>query len=492
MPKYWTKIARIAQHQSLLVLVCLMGFSYALSFPSHPDVQWLTHEANVLFGGGHYMTQFIDPNPPLILLVYQPINVLARLLPLPLHGITVVYLYLCVVLSVLRCRSILIHARSHALPSLTLVFIAIMLAIYPMSNAGQRECLMLTFSMPYLLSCCIGDKEKPTHHRWDTSFACLGFLLKMQYILIPLCIEAYFYFSKKKQQHTYRVFIAATVLYVLAIYLVTPRYWSDILPMIKHYYAGHYGFIKACDYYLLPSTLTLCLGFITSCVSVFLLKASSANRVLLIAFGVSLLNYLLPQQVFLYHRVPVETYWLALSFLLVFQLLSERDAWQKKPKQSIAILLNCFLVAALSVTDIINTSSQTDYYREYRHFTLPKKVTRIYPLLITATRSELSTLQQGRANCSRMASLWLLMYFVDKTELSAKETAMKKSIHRWVVDDIQNCQPQAILIENQDDFKAFTLRFFNDDPRFRAIWKHYHFHHRNGHVDIYTRTPHVF
>lgn len=484
----WKQIAQTSQHALVLIVLCLIGLAWSLSFPCHPDIQWLTHEAALWFHGGHYMTHFIDPNPPLIMLVYEPINILARFIPLPLHTITIVYLYAWIILSVLRCRSIFLKTES-SLPSLTLVFIAIMLAIFPMSNGGQRESLMLVFSMPYLLSCLTKDKQAPKHHGWDIAFACLGFLLKIQYILIPLCIEAYLYLSKKKKRHTYLVFIATTAIYIVAIYLVTPRYWTDILPMIKHYYAGSYGHITARDFYLLPSTITFCLGFIASLVAVLLNRKHSENHVLLIAFGAALLNYLAPQQLFLYHRMPVDTYWLGLSLLLAYQLLSEKNVWHKRTALSFAILVNSFLVVTLLVADIINTHSQTEYYKEYKHFMLPKTVKRIYPLLITATRSELSTLQQGRINCSRMESLWLLMYFDHKTALSPRDVAMKKQIQQWVIHDIEQCQPQALLIENETIFKHFTLEFFKDNPRFNEIWNRYHYHHSNGHIDVFLRKP---
>jgi len=480
----WKKIAQTCQHPLVLVLLCLVGLIWSLNFPCHPDIQWLTHESALWFRGGHFITHFIDPNPPLILLVYEPINLLARFIPLSLHTITILYLYAWVILSVLRCRTILLNVES-SLPSLTLVFIAIMLAVFPMSNGGQRESLMLVFSMPYLVSRLTNNKKTPKHHAWDIAFACLGFLLKIQYILIPLCIEAYLYISKQKKRHSYLVFIAATVIYGLAIYFITPHYWSDILPMIKHYYAGSYGHINARYFYLLPSTITFCLGFIASLMAVVLINKRSENRVLLIAFGIALLNYLLPQQLFLYHRMPVDTYWLGLSALLAYQLLSEKNAWQKRAKVSLAILINSFLVVTLIVADIVNTHSQTEYYKEYKHFILPKTVTRIYPLLITATRSELSTLQQGRRNCSRMASLWLLMYFDQKTSLSPSDLSMKRKIQQWVIDDINQCQPQALLIENEAIFKTFTLDFFKNNPHFSKIWNRYHYYRSNGHIDVY-------
>src|SRR5688572_4558254 len=78
---------------SLTAMVVLIAWFYQSSIYYDSDNSILLHEAARLLQGGTYAGQFFETSPPMILYLYLPVVLLAKLLALPFYLIFRIYLF---------------------------------------------------------------------------------------------------------------------------------------------------------------------------------------------------------------------------------------------------------------------------------------------------------------------------------------------------------------------------------------------------------------
>ncbi len=475
-------IVRLMRSPLLLVVIFLFGFYLNMHYSVHVDVQWLTHEAQLFFSGGHYTTHFVDPNPPLILFIYQPINWLHGLLPsISTNTLTSYYVYFIISLSLWRCHFLLKKNNSH-LATFLGPLLACVLSILPMNNQGQRECLMITLSMPYLLSLLINARKPPKGHWLDTAFSSIGFMVKIQFLFIPLAMELLFRKNDLRKKYL-ALFLSFLLLYIAYIAFFTPNYWHHTLPLFRHYYLYQTGNIPFFYFLGEPMTAAPMLGFTLCCIICFFFKKRQA-LILLTGMCITGIIYTLPEQYRLYHTVPLLSYWLLLSAILIHQFMTSPNLKRKYLIGNL-ILINSLLVISTTIDDYRRSINDTHEYRDLMAHPIDPKLTRLLPLMISGS-SPLITTAVGKTDCSRFSSLWMLPYFLSAEHYSKQDIQVKHSLIHYAIDDIKQCHPDAIITENDSRNSQSTIDFFNSDPTFKKLWNRYHLTSKTPSFNVYT------
>ncbi len=483
----------LSSHQTCFlwsIFFVLAGFALSSSYVTSTDTRWLAHEAQLFFSGGHYGIDFIDTNSPGVFFLYQPINWLKKLLPfLSFSTVASLYVYLLITLSVCRCHSLL--SKESELPAFIGPLIALLFALLPMMEQGQRDCLMLVFSMPYLLD---SASKKPKNSYISTFFAALGFLLRPLYFILPISIELYLYCRGQGQRKNILIFVGTFIAYLLYMMFGTPDYWQNAIPLAKHYYFHSYGVIPFKQFITEKPIFPFISGLIC-CFIIICRKKLPFLIPFLIALSISSIVYITLQQAYLYHLIPIITYWAILTgFLLHYHVSSPK----KSPlisTHNILLLLNVILLLATIAYHVVSCFTVNKHYLKYSP---PAEVKansqRILPLLYYAPKTILETLQQNKIDCSRSEGLWMLTRFLDQTKkitLSKQDKLLKAKVQRWVVEDIKRCDPDVIIfnspVKSAIVDRKSTLSFFLDNPNFRALAPKYRFLRQVGNLLYYVR-----
>ncbi len=472
-PNYWN------------ILILFAGFWLSFNYITNIDVQWLTHESQLLFSGGHYITDFVDPNPPLVLCLYKPIQWLHHLIPaLSLQASSSLYFYLLISLSMARSQQLL-----NSKPSIPLFMgplLALLLAIFPMNDQGEREVLMLILSMPYFIH-CLTRRESTKRNYIDTFFAAIGFLLKMQYLIIPLLVEIFLWIKKDKEIKHTCIILGLSVFYIASILAFTPNYWKQIIPLVQHQYALYFAYTPWPLFIAEPSTGG-CLLSILCCSLASCRIRSRTQSLLLLATIASFVIYIIPQQRFLYHDIPAISFLSLLSAYLLYRISAQKGGWLSMKLISLSLLFSTLSLFAIIGSHMQRSISEARYAEQSLTQISFQKADRIMPLFITSTRTVLSTLARNKTSCSRFSGLWMITHFITQPEsITENDRVMQHQIQGWVSEDIERCQPNVILLGNEPDIIGPTLDFFTESPRFQNIWRHYRLTHVIGTINYYEK-----
>ena len=198
---------------------------------------WLARFMNQ---GGRLYVDHLEINPPLWFWMAMPFDAVARHLriapePLVVFAIGVMAVF------VVRCARRLLPPAASA--PWFLAYLVLILLVMPIGDLEQREHLALIASIPLLLLA----SARRTQQRISPAFAAaiaaaaaLGLALKPQFAAVPLSIELWLACALKRQWRPLRpenlAMAAAGGLYVLAIVIFTPIYFSDVVARVAPIY----------------------------------------------------------------------------------------------------------------------------------------------------------------------------------------------------------------------------------------------------------------
>lgn len=298
------------------------------------DVSYLLHAARLLLAGGRYTDDFFMPNPPLILYLYLPPLIVSKYFHIKLILLVRGYVFFLATLS-LMCSAMLIKKilinkdQSYFfLKQFLLIGLVSIFLLLPSYDFGQREHLLIIFTLPYLLLmvCRQQDRAVVTHFAFFVGLlAGFGFAIKPQFCLVPLLMELVFYQQKNKfawRRPELLAMASVMVFYALVLLLFYPDFMRVIVPYVLRNYYPSIGEPWA---NLLFNNVVLfcCLPLV---MHVLLYKKNPHKmfaKVLALALLGSLLIYLAQRTTFYYHLLPAFS--LAILLLaLLFSVLAQR------------------------------------------------------------------------------------------------------------------------------------------------------------------------
>ena len=313
------------------------------------DNSALLHETQQLLSGGTYVNNFFEPNAPMILYLYIPPVLVAKMLSLSIIFIFRAYIFLLIFLSVWLCRLLGKKIFPHQNEIISnLFFLALLFAILilPIYEFGQREHIFLIFSLPYMLATTVRlENEKiNTYIAILIGFlAGVGFAIKPFFMLTPILLELYVAISKRTlsmwlRPETLTLFIVLLT-YTLVALNLHPDYFNTIIPYtMRLYYNGIAQPWQTIIFFPVSifSYLAIVFYFIQYHVFNLLKNFTSVLCVSLISF---FLIFISQRTIFYYHFLPL----LSLTFLMNTLLFGLVISKQQNLKQSIALSIVAFI-----------------------------------------------------------------------------------------------------------------------------------------------------
>jgi hypothetical protein len=494
------------------------------------DQMWLLYAARlVLHGAPLYGPRVFETNPPLVIWLSTIPAALSSLTHIPdtaLGKFFVLALEFSIAALCLRLLRIVRPSLSRtALYMLAFVYVTVF-AVMPARDFGQRDHLLILFILPYVVAAAVRAQAKPIAPplAWLIGVLALaGVVLKPHQILIPVALEATLLLRKRTSESQLPrlsllrpeiyAMILSGCLFLLAIRLFAPFYFSIILPIVGDtYWAYHqltfWQLIGQSIQLHILAAIDLALFFATGW-----RKASTVTSFLLIAGLASTLAFYLQGTGWYYQQLPaLSLFSLALAFLLI-DLAEARAArsqlrcppWLPKAAAGLGLLALAltthfmdypftadrsfqvdtpdpvFFTGLAPGTPVLTLSSTVDYTIQpifKYHLTLGER----YPAFLMLPALLRSEDPQGKPLTRHLSPARI-----------AQLDAMQ---HRFMVEDFQRWHPQLFLVERcqdpavhcqvledrHDDLLAWFLR----DPRFREIFAHYHFLRSAGQFDAYV------
>lgn len=345
---------------AFLVLPVAWVIAY-LTPPLNHDVAVILAIADRWLGGERMYVDLIDVNPPLIFMLNLIPAALSRVAGMDDTQALVVCVTALAGWSVYvswrmfpaLAGSDAASARSQSMIFLPLVlFLAI---VYPGEMFAQREHLMLLGAVPYaLLAAARHDGIAMPRGRIVAIalIAGLGFALKPHFLAIPVLIELYLLmvrgWRKTFTDMVPWIVLGVMVGYVAAAWLVTPEYFTAVLPLVFGSYeeiGGNNPLHVLYGRLLAPFMLMLA----PLAVAAFLLPLSPLARMAALAALGGTVSGVMQAKGWPYHLLPAQVMILMLTVLAVCEgidkLLAARDKWE-------AARLGNAMPAALSLSPL--------------------------------------------------------------------------------------------------------------------------------------------
>jgi len=299
----------------------LLQYSLFLGF----DLSSLLVTTRQLLDGKNYVTDFFIPNPPLTLYLYALPVYINKITGISIHFLTILYVFIWATFSLTFCARLMSKWHDDAIRFIMLPLLAFIFLIIPQLDMGQRDCMLLMFTMPYLLSMVNRlNGIKPS----NAGALAIGVLLAMsvgikpQYIFVPLLVEAYYLLVKKQWTANFRLDTLSAVFlflfYIGIIYIFHFKFLSVIFPyMMKNYYLA-----LAQSWLVLLSTSQVLFCFITIILFIIVPHKKNLEKILLIALLGFLIFYFSQHTLFQHHIIPSFSISVLLSIILMYRLLN--------------------------------------------------------------------------------------------------------------------------------------------------------------------------
>ncbi len=464
------------------------------------DIAWILYTTGTMFEGAVFGKDFISANPPLVWFLSMPVVALS--LASGLHEATAFRVLVAILTLGSLCLTYwLLHhrtlgaSRPYIAHFLLVASYGFFLASY--QDYGQREYLAVVLALPYFVMAAA--RLKGADFPWQLAAAVgaaagLGLALKPYFLAAPALIELMLVMNSRNLKPAFRpepLAIAGTILlYLLTIFLVTPEYIFEIVPMMTTVYWGFETPLVIVLLLIVPHIL----GFLAA---LFLSRTKPEDtllKVLLAAAAGFFVSYLVQMKGYTYHAFPpLLLAALALSCLIVRPSADERadakkpSAWPSTTAATALFLLlavNLLIVihwyqnenqfngpqakATAEIIELVDRHAGEDYFLALN--------THPYPTYVVANYSNAKPASNtnGRFYLPAIAKLRHAGRADDAGLLRVSEG------HAWdrLVQDLA-FEPKIILIHTNSrkhgigDIEFDILSFYLEDERIRALWQDY-------------------
>lgn len=519
-------------------LLVLFGF-FCLSIwiQSHMflcwDVDWLIHAASRLLAGGNYYQDFFEANAPMAIFIHIPVVLSSKYYHISFATSFRIEAFLSIIICLALSYYLLakLLANDPLLVKLLLIGLGFILLLFPFSQFGQREHLLIILGFPYIL--LIGLRCKKINIPSSLALF-IGFLagiainIKPYFLLLWFVLEGYLICYQKTWRTLIRIenliIIAICCIYLGLIAVFTPEYIIKVLPVLSQlYYIAYWNSWKAV-------VLNYAVIFYSLCsIYYWLTRKTSSNPLFLdlcqLCASVFLVIYLLQRVAWDYHSIPVVSLCCLISIVLIYDyltkplLLPANTYRTEKIDRAIHAVVNIvlFIALPLNVFFIGTVNSLNIYHDSYTQKIIAfiVKYSANQPVYFFSDNMDAYiVVDPSHTICgSRFASLWILNGIVNmqKASLTQQQRAQlitqENFLHTAVVEDLNHYHPALLFfvlndrdLINYQDIGANNkwpklhltpinyLAFFKSDPRFNDIMKNYTNFGIVGNYQVYKRN----
>jgi len=384
------------------------------------DVSWLIHAASRLLSGGTYATDFFETNPPLILYLYTPIVALKNILGTNTFNAMFMFISLLSCASLLLCYILLqgiFQRNDQVIPFICMTVLGLIFMLLPLGELGQRENLLVIFTMPYFLLMAARLETHDSIPPWllmTTGLAAgLGFAIKPYFYLPLLFAEMYLCCTRKQLTAFIRpetVIIAlVAIAYIGMIFLFNKDYINVILPLIVHSY---YQKFRQPLYSIFFCDQSIFTYFVAAfyLIRIRYSRYTHLNTILLLASAGFWLAFVIQQTNWYYHAIPFFSFNILLASLLFCELATQKEM---SKIEYITCALFAMTLLGYLYTKIYDVTQILIYF-PYTFFTL---FAAIFTLLLYAAhpKDKLSQYKIVASVCLIMYTSILLCNYIDIT-----------------------------------------------------------------------------
>lgn len=503
---------------TLITLVYISAWVLQTRLSMNWDVSQLLYVTERMLNGGKYGIDFITPNPPMILYLYTPPLLFSKLLSISIITTMRLYFFVLSCISLLLCYSFIKNiyfTNDFKLGYILMVGLAVIFLIVPADNFGQRDHLLVLFTMPYLLAASyqlLGHRIHSYHAIFIGLFASAGLLLKPHFLILLFLVEAYYAYYKKSILSPIRIetitIISTTVFYLITTAIFYPEFFNIIIPfMTKYYYSSN----STSLIYLLLDTTTI-LSLLSVLIYLYL-QIKQPNNIVLTVFMIGLIAFILifiyQASLLNYHKTPE----LSLTILLLlasYYLLSKR-------------INNLFMLTAWPLFLPLIFIVYEDYKHGYNYkqnflneiISFAKRVSTPHKTLyVLAQSGHIGTPLIHYTDISyvqRIDGMWVASDLIKKSIIEGDESArnyIKNNVDNMfflnlIADDLIKNKPDLVFIDvSEYNFSVNGhlvhfdyLDYFLENHKFKTIWNQYRcltkirtsFYSTT--LDVYIRLP---
>lgn len=491
------------------------------------DQTWLLYAAQRVLGGARlYGSQVVESNPPLIVWFSTVPVFIAHLFHLDSVVMLKLFVALMIAGSVAWCGRILRAAGAAQSPAgFYFALFSILSAEVSLSgyDSGQREHLLIILILPYVVSAICGRASRlPRVEFFALGIAAgLAVCLKPQQILILIGLEIFLAAWNRSLRRLGSPDLLAAIVtvfvYIALVRLVTPLYFSTIVPLLRQTYWAFGSY---------------------SIWSLIKMKAS---------FGVVFLAVL---AIFLWRKhtlqFPIATgafLSCSLAASLAFDLQHKGWSYQFDPQRAFLLLAILSLLADLFSPAVRNATTNWKFDRLYAAVTIvlilmllapflnyarrgarleaarrpyPAEIMDQYPPQTTAyvfttdlRDSFPATAQDHLIWASRFNHLWMLPAIVENEQAQTGGPTPQKLmppatvqqlaalLRGQITEDFQRWKPAVVIVKRcskatpclgMEGVTFDPLPWFLQSPGFAAQWANYRLQQSHGDFEVYTRV----
>ncbi len=232
---------------TMAVVLALTGLVPQFLSRTLPDVSFLLYAAGQVLDGARLYVDLLEINPPLIVWLNLPIVAAARAVGMSEITAYRVAVTLLLAASVLACRWVLRQhdaAGGAARRRGFLLLVVFALFVVPRLDWGEREHLVLTLTLPYLLLTVLRLRGDAVGWRPATAIgaaAAVGIAIKPQFVVLWFAREGLLALAGPRRRPSLEgwVIVAAGGCYLAAVATLTPDYF----PLVRELGGGYLRFI---------------------------------------------------------------------------------------------------------------------------------------------------------------------------------------------------------------------------------------------------------
>ncbi len=493
----------IAGAATVLVTFWLHAF-YTL--PNHDNLIVLLG-ADRLVRGGRFYYDIFDPDPPLIFILLEPVDLFAKLTGLDPYIAFSGWVSLLIVWSAAQIAPILLHhfdSRPFAGAFSVLAYIAV-LCLLPGYQFGQREHIATILFCPWLFHSALEDREQLQLRHFSsiliTAIAAIGLLIKPFFLLLPMGMLLFRAVERRSLRAALSrdciVFSVVAVLYMMIIILLYPEYLRVARLAVETY--------RFLDQPIAIVVLVFCpplLIGVAAWTMGELLPLAEPFRTLLrhlavavvLLFGCAVAQH----KTWYYHNLPALILMPSVLVLLILAVWPSLARMQRAGRISaIALMSGLFSVGWLVTFPCLasNFRSREAFMAEAFPHTLAELTERRRAVLaitiwgLDPVFPAVSLLKDQWA--SRTALQWLVPAVVDLSQGSEADrlraARLKGLLTHQMVEDLERYRPAVVAVQTSVPVEARdnrialvkpnifdALRLLSEEPAFRRSWAAYH------------------
>lgn len=507
----------IFSRQFIIPAIIMILAAYYIQFllPLEGDVGYLMEMSERVLKGGKYGNEIFETNPPMILYLYIPPVLFAKLFFVSNVLAVRAYILLIATLSIFGSIAILnkiIKPNDYLVTRVIFYILFFILIFLPSHEFAQRDHLVLIFILPYLFSSVLALQNKVRLSLWVTfligTIAGIGFALKPFFLVTPCLIELYFIICTRKFWGWVRVesimILMVLIVYLISIFMFQPNYIKVIVPLLPIYFQGFHASLL--DTVINVSNVFCLMGLAIFCVYVKKDDYRLLNIIIVLALIGMMLAYMIARSPWFYHVIPA---W-GLTCLLMGSYLGQNISACCKSNKLRKV--DCFVIILIATflyyipINIYYTNITHAIHRKNRESNLAlASFIRSLP-----GRHKLYCFSSEGTVCFPLVYntdslygagdpfFWWLIGLLKLENYPEGKTVPLKLLkqHNFLIErfakDLTIYQPDIIIIRKKEDALSAIPKFnyidyFSKNDRFNEAWKNYYFLKSIEDYNLYRR-----